>query len=207
MSIKKKEAEIKAKEILKEILKDKSCVSTFLKGLTAKQDSERYPNAIAAELLSENNPEMLYQNWDFFADLLKSKNAYHRSIAVIVISNLTIADEDNKFEEIFEDFFRLLDDNSVIVTRKLAINIDKIIKAKPKLMEQIKTKLLEIDGTNHSPSRKDLIKGDIIESLSVFYDKIENKKEILNFVRDQLSSSSPSTVKQAKNFLSKWVEK
>ena len=205
MPINKKEAEIRAEKIVKNVLKEKSYLSNIMQGVIAKDDSERYPNAIAVEILSEKDPEILYPQWDFFADLLKSNNAFHRSIAVSTISNLTLIDSDEKFETLFDEYFRLLDDKSVIVTRKLAIHVWKIFKAKPSLRIKIKNKLLSIDDTHHTASRKDLVKGDIIESLSEFFVDIEDKKEIIKFVRNQLSSSSPSTVKKATNFLSKWT--
>ena len=204
MPINKNEAEIQAEKILKKVLNDKIHVSNILQGIIAKDDSERYPNAIAIELLSERNPQILYPKWNFFADLLKSKNAFHRSTAVITISNLTLIDNDEKFEDIFDEYFRLLDDKSVIVTRKLTIYVGRVTKAKPLLRVKMKDILLSIDDTQHSTSRKDLIKGDIVESFSEFFEYIEDKDKIITFVKKQLSSSSPSTIKKAKEFLSKW---
>jgi hypothetical protein len=203
--INKKEAEIQAEKILKKVLEDKSHISNILQGLVDKDDSIRYPNAIAAELLSEKNPQLLYPEWDFFVEMMSSKNAFHRSIAIATISNLTVIDKDKKFEDLFDEYFRLLDDKSVIVTRKLAIYVGRIVKAKPSLIFRITKALLGIDDTQHTSSRKDLIKGDIIESLSEFFADIEDKEEIIKFVRNQLSSSSPSTVKKATKFLSKWI--
>ena len=204
MSIKKKEAEIQADEIVKKALKDKSNLTSILEGVIAKDDSIRYPNAIALEILSEKNPKIIYLEWDFFIELLKSNNAYHKSIAISAISNLTAVDNQNKFEDIFEEFFKLLNNKSVIVARKLAIHSGRIVKFKPTLGSRITTILLSINQTQHNPSRKDLIKGDIIESFSEYFEHIKDKKKIIEFVKSQLDSSSPSTVKKAKNFLTKW---
>ncbi|MFW9970699.1 MAG: hypothetical protein ACFFDF_10910 [Candidatus Odinarchaeota archaeon] len=204
MSTTKKDAKIQAEKIIRRILKDEKYLSELLKGIIAKEDSVRYPNALALENLSINNPKMIYPQWEVFTELLKSKNAYHRSIAISTISNLSIIDDQNKFEKIFEEFFKLIDDNSVIVIRKLAIYAGRIAKAKPLLRSKITNILLDIDNTQHISSHKDLIKGDIIESFSEYFKDMENKNEIIKFVKNQLKSSSPSTVKKAKNFLSKW---
>jgi DNA polymerase III epsilon subunit-like protein len=204
MSISKKDAEIQAKKIVNHVLKDNNFLSEILKGVISKNDSVRYPNAIALEILSEKNPEIVYPHWNTLVDLLKSKNAYHKSIGISVISNLTKIDKKKKFEEIFEDFFKLINDKSVVVARKLSIYSGKIAKAKPSLGSKITTILLSIDDTQHSVSRKDLIKGDIIVSLSEIFENIKDKAKIMEFVKNQLKSSSPSTVKKAKEFLSKW---
>jgi len=206
MTITKKDAEIKADDIVKSVLEDKTNLSNILTGVRAKDDSIRYPNAIALEILSEKHPEIIYPEWNFFVDLLKSENAYHKSIAISTISNLTAIDNQNKFDKIFEQYFKLIDDKSVIVTRKLAIYVGRIVRAKPSLNSRITKILLSIDDTQHSPSRKDLIKGDIIESFEEYFEEIKDKKKILEFVRSQIDSSSPSTVKKAKKFISKWGE-
>lgn len=204
MSITKKNAEIQAENIVRRILEEKNYLSKVLKGVMAKEDSVRYPNAIALEILSKENPNIIYPEWNFFVDLIKSKNVYHKSIAISTISNLTAVDEKNKFEEIFEEFFKLIDDKSVIVSRKLAICAGRIATAKLSLKSKITAVLLSINDTQHSPSRKDLIKGDIIESFSEYFKDIKDKKTIIEFVKKQLDSSSPSTMKKAKEFLSKW---
>ncbi len=204
MSIKKKDAEIQADKIVKRMIEKKENLSNLLTAIKAKDDSIRYPNAIALEILSEEYPEMIYPHWDFFAELLQSMNAYHKSIAISIISNLTTVDKQNKFEDIFEQFYKLLDDKSVIVSRKLAMYSGRIVKSKHSLRHKITTILLNINETQHNPSRKDLIKGDIIESFNEYFEDIKEKEKIIKFVRSQLGSSSPSTVKKAKKFLSKW---
>ncbi|MFX0002149.1 MAG: hypothetical protein ACFE9C_03675 [Candidatus Hodarchaeota archaeon] len=203
MSITKKDAEIQAEKILRRVLEEKNYLPYILEGITAKQESVRYPNAIALESLSEQNPEIIYPNWELFVNLLRSENAFHKSIAISIISNLTSVDEQNKFEDIFNLFFNLINDKSVLVTRKLAIYAGRIAIAKPLLRSKITTILLSIDDTHHTPSRKDLIKGDIIDSFSEYFKEIQNKDEIIEFVKNQLNSSSPSTVKKAKEFLKK----
>lgn len=206
MSITKKSAEIQAEKIIKRVLQDKKYISEVLNGIKAKEDSVRYPNAIALEILSEKNPRIIYPEWDLFVELLGSNNAYHKSIAISTISNLTAIDREQKFEEIFNQYFKLIDDKSVIVARKLCIYAGRIVKAKPELKTEITNVLLSINGTQHNPNRKDLIKGDIIESFGEFFEEIKDKKKILEFVMSQLSSSSPSTVKKAKEFLSRWMK-
>ena len=202
MPITKKDAEIQAQEIVKRINKDINLISEVLQAIICKDESIRYPNALALEELSKTNPSLVYPEWNLFVDLLKSKNAFHRSIAVKTISNLTAIDDHHKFEQIFENFFNLLDDAKVMVSRSLVLNSGIIIKFKPSLKLKIIDLLLGIDKTHHPSSRKDLIKGDIIEILGEYFEDISDKKRIVDFVKKSLNSSSPSTVKKAKKFLS-----
>ena len=68
----------------------------------------------------------------------------------------------------------------------------------------ITTKLLNIDRTHYDPDRKDLIKGYAIEAFSEYFEEAENKKGIIEFVKNQLKAKSPRTRKKAKEFLKKW---
>ena len=206
MPITKPEAEIQSEKIVQKVNEDKTLVSEVLRGIISKNESIRYPNAIALEKLSKSNPLLFYPEWNYFVDLLKSTNAFHRSIAVKTLSNLTATDDQNKFEQIFEDFFHLLDDSKVMVSRALVLNSGIIIKSKPSLISKIINLLLNIDETHHPSGRKDLIKGDIIEILGEYLEEISDKKRFIDFVKEQLKSSSPSTVKKAKVFLSKNIQ-
>ena len=206
MPITKIDAEIQAEKIVKLINNDNNLISEVLQGIISKDESIRYPNAIALEKLSNINPSLVYPEWNLFVDLLKSKNAFHRSIAIKTISNLTATDDQNKFEHIFKDFFGLLDDKSVMVSRALVLNTGIIVRSKPHLKSKITSLLLSIDDTHHPSSRKDLIKGDIIEILGEFFEEISDKQRIIDFVKKQLKSSSPSTIKKANKFLSEVVQ-
>jgi len=154
-------------------------------------------------LVSERHPEVLYPKWDFFADMLDSDNAYCKFIAVHLIANLTSADNENKFEKIFDKYYNLLND-SVIVAGHIAANSGEIAKAKPSLQIQITNKLLNIDKTKQK--HKDLIKAGAIESFSEYFEEADNKEKIIEFVKAQLNCESPKTRKISKQFLKKWDE-
>lgn len=206
MPITKNDAEIQAEKIVKRISNDNKLISEVFQGIISKDESIRYPNAIALEKLSKTNPLLIYPEWNYFVDLLKSKNAFHCSIAVKTISNLTVVDDQKKFEQIFGEFFNLLDDAKVMVSRSLVLNSGIIVQFKPALKSKITNLLLSIDDTHHPSGRKDLIKGDIIEVLGEYFEEISDKKKIIDFVKKQLKSSSPSTVKKAKKFLSENIQ-
>ena len=109
-----------------------------------------------------------------------------------------------KFNMIFNEFFDLIGNKSVIVARKLATYSGRIARANPLLRSKITEILLQIDGIQHNPNRIDLIKGDIIENFSECFKDIKEIKEVLDFAKAQLNNINPSTVKKAKDFLRKW---
>ncbi len=185
---------------------DNEALPELLEGVLSRQDTIRYNSFKVLMLLSEERPEVLYPDqWDFFVDLLGSANSYHRQIGMQIIAILTKVDSEKKFEELFEDYYGLLDDESVIPAAHLAAQSGKIARAKPQLAGRITEKLLSIDETHHQPHRKELVKASAIEAFDEYFEDAEDQDQIFEFVREQLDSESPKTRKAAKRFLKKWA--
>jgi len=190
---------------VKEIaIADAEILNEILQGLKSKNEFFRYNCHKVIFQISKTHSQLLYSKWDYFFDLLESPNAYHRMSAINIISHLTYADTGKIFDRVFDRYFQFLDDKSMIVARYLAISARIIAKNKPYLAEKIMEKLLEIENTHHEEERKDLIKHDIIQSISVLFEQMAEKEKIISFVEKQLDSSSAKTRKAAKTFLNKF---
>ncbi|MBN1862754.1 MAG: hypothetical protein JW790_03845 [Dehalococcoidales bacterium] len=184
-------------------LVDSHLRSEILKGMLAKNETYRYNCYKVLFNISSETPQVLYPEWDYFVELLSSPNSYHRMAAANIIANLVKADSEDRFEGIFDRYFGLLDDKSLVVAIYTAQNAGKIAAAKTGLRDKITARLLAIDSTHHAQDRKDLIKAGAIESFGEFFNASPDKERILAFVREQLACKSPKTRKLAKGFLSK----
>jgi len=184
-------------------LEDDTMPAGLLDGLSSREEPYRYNCFKVLMLISREHGELLYQMWDRLVEQLGSDNTYWRISALQLIANLTGVDTEHRFEKIFDRYFALLDDKSVIPAAQLAAASGRIVRAKPQLEARITAKLLSIDGTHHQPGRKDLIKGYAIEALDEYYEQVEDKSKVLDFVRRQLDGSSPKTRKLAREFLRK----
>jgi hypothetical protein len=190
-------------KVMQLALSDERALREILGGIVSKDDAYRYNCFKVLLQISENQPLVLYPEWNYFVELMGSSNSYHRSIALQIIANLTRVDDENRFDGIFDQYFDLLDDEKVVTARYLAQSAGRIVRAKPHLQARITERLLGIDGTHHAQVRKDLIKADIIQSFEEFFEDSRDKEEILTFVENQLGCSSPKTRKAAKAFLNK----
>lgn len=194
--------DINVESLAKQALQNKEILSELLEGISSKQDTIRHNSYKVILLISERHPEELYQDWDFFVERLDSDNTYSRYESVYILANLTKIDKERKFEKIFDKYFRLLGDKSVIVAASLASVAGKIATAKPELQTRITDNLLNIVKIKHK--HKDLIKAGAIESFSQYYSEAENKDRMIEFVKNQLNCESPKTRKLAREFLAKW---
>jgi len=191
------------KKIAKIAMLDKKVLDKILNVSLSKKDEIRFKNYNVLLFISENYPNILYQKWDFFSDILDSNNHYHRYIAINILANLSKIDIENKFEKIFEKYFENISSNRTMVAGQAAINSGKIAKHKPHLRLKITNILLTIDKI-HKGKQTELMKAYAIEAFSDFFEDFEDKKIILNFIKAQLNSESPKTKKKASEFLKKW---
>lgn len=182
---------------------DGDALQEMLKGIVSKQDVYRYNCFKVLFRISEQEPMILYPEWDYFVGLLDSSNSYHRSISLRIIANLTRVDTEKRFDDIFDPYFDLLDDEKVVTARYLAGSAGAIARHKSYLQASITKRLLAIDNTHHQEGRKDLMKGDIIQTFESFFEGSSDKEDILAFAKAQAKSSSPRTRKIAKAFLKK----
>jgi len=129
--------EFTPERLVNKVIKDPKILADLIENLLAKDDTIRYNSHKVLLIVSEVNPEVLYPNWAFFVDLLKSKNNFHKVIGIQILANLTKVDVQKKFEEIFDIYCDLLDAQSVMTAAHLASNLGKIAKAKPNLRNKI----------------------------------------------------------------------
>lgn len=179
-------------------------LSEALDGIISKKDEVRSISFKILNRVAEKEPDVLYPEWDYLADLLDSDNHYHRYISINLLANLAKVDVKNKFEKIFDKFFANIDGERTMVAGQAAWNSGKIAKVKPNLQTKITNRLLNIDKT-HQGKQIELIKAYVIEAFNEYFEEASEKNRILDFVKAQLESKSPKTRKVAKEFLKRKV--
>ena len=183
---------------------DEALVSELLDGLESKNETYRYNCFKVLLLVSEAHSRVLYSRWDRFLKLLGSGNTYHRLSALQIMANLAHVDTEDRFEAVFDLYFGLLDDPSVIPAAHVARAAGRIANAKPELEPRITERLLSIDQTHHDPERRHLIKGYALEAFAEYFETAEEKDRIVDFVKEQVDGGSPKTRKLARDLLKKW---
>ena len=177
-------------------------LEALVSGLSSKDLDTKQRSFQSLHLLTKTHPNRLYPRyWDHFAALLDSPSVDSKYIAIYLLAGLAAVDTEDWFEGIFNKYFSLLDDNTLIAPTHVALNAAAIFKAKADLREDIVKLLISIDKTHHTPGRKGLIAANALESLDKVYDDIEDKTAVLDFARFYVDTPSPKARKIAKDFL------
>lgn len=191
---------IDLEEIADDALSDEKLFKTLMDDIKSKDNTVRFNAFNALQIISENNPNYLYPQWDYLQNMLESKNNYHKYIAVYLLANLTAVDSENRFNKIFDEYFGLIKGNKTMIASHVILNSRKIANNKPELKSEIIEILLKTDEL-HEGRQKELIKSYAIETLRKISPDRDDKKKIEYFVKLQLNSPSPKTRSAAKCFI------
>jgi hypothetical protein len=158
-------------------------------------------------LLSAKFPELVYPYFNDLADLLASPNNIIKWGAIITLANLATADRENKFARIYEQYFFLLNDASMITAGNVAGNAWKIVLNNPGYEKDITERLLTVQNNVYlnkgrpSPECQNIMFGHVLDCFDKYYPATGEKEKILEFVASLRDNPRPAVAKRAEAFL------
>jgi hypothetical protein len=195
-------------ELLAKVRQKPDLIPEVLAGVSSSKPAIRYGCAKVLIDLSEEHPERLYPQMDFFRDLLDNKYRILTWNAIAIIANLTKIDKDNKFDAIFKKYYNLLNDEYMVTVANIAGHSGRIALAKPNLVQKITHELLKVENISMTPHLteecKKVIAEKTIESFDQFFDRIEDKQKVISFARRLAKSPRKTLRTKAETFLEKW---
>jgi hypothetical protein len=154
---------------------------------------------------SSRNPELFYCDWEKFEQLLDHKNSYHRTIGLVMISNLVEADKKHFFDKISDRYFMFINDEKITTARDCIVHTRKILKARPDYINKAVKLYLNMETVcQFKENQKALLLYDIFVTFEEIYEKTIYKSEINEMILANLKNSSPKTRKKAKELAVKY---
>lgn len=204
------EKSITKEQLIKKVKQNPDRLPEILDGISSSKPAIRYGCGKILMEVSKDQPEVLYPYMDFFITLLESKYRILTWNAIVIIANLTKVDSEKKFDENFEKYFGLIENDYMVTVANVVGNAWKIALAKPYLTTKIKDKLLTVEHLSITPHLSEECKRVIIEhairSFDLFFPQIEEKENVIFFVKKQLKSSRKTLRDASEEFLRKWSE-
>ena len=152
--------------------------------LVVKDDKLRYSSLLVLQSRSKDSDD-LYKYWDVFSSKLQSDNSYQRSIGLMMIAANVKWDTDNRFEDTFNEFCALLNDEKPITVRQCIQSFEYIVPYKPQLCPKIAETLMGIDILNAKETMRKLFLIDIIDILLLIRQQGKTD-EIEKYISDAL---------------------
>jgi len=196
--------ETKAEDLSNKVLRNPDLLPEIFDGISSANPRIKFKSAKILRIISEKNPKILYSKMDFFVNLLESENNILKWTAIDIIGNLSSVDSKNEFDEIFEKFYDLLSDESMITAGHVIDNSAKIARAKPHLKNKITKKLLKVEKIQYKTTEcRNILLGNVISSFGQYIDQVDNKEKIISLVKRQLKNPRRATRAKAEKFLIK----
>jgi hypothetical protein len=183
-----------------------NAVAALLSAISPENTNEKSRSAAFKKLLglAHKAPATLFPYWNGLVRLLSSTKAFSRYPAVHVIAALVPSDREQRFEQVFQRYFSLLDDEAISVAAHVALLAGGIARARPALQPRITKSLLAIGQTHFDAGRKDLVKSYALQAFDEYLEGVTRRKAILAFAVELSQSKSPRARKVAKEFVAKW---
>jgi hypothetical protein len=144
-----------------------SIVNEWLDQTSSIEDSVRLKALQNLLRVTEVKVDWVYEAWDALAARLDHENSYQRSIAIMLLCNLTKSDEKNCLEADIDRLLAHTRDEKFITSRQCIQNIWKAAAAHPALAPKI---IAHLERTFHECARgphPNLIRQDILQSLAL----------------------------------------
>lgn len=192
---------------LNNVIEDKTILDSLFDIAATETSSIKYACTKIIRMVSEKEPELIYPYFEMLAKWIHHKNSFIKWDGIITLSNISAVDDENKFKDIYQDYFALIQDPQMITASNVVGNAWKIVLAKPELENDITKRLLKVPNTvylhkgNPSPECNYIVCGQVLECFDHYFNSSENQSEMINFAKEQLNSKRKSVVKIAEKFL------
>ena len=154
---------------------------------------------------SQTQPELFYPYWDEIVGLLHHRNSYHRDFALEIIGNLTKVDQKDRFSEIEDTYFGIINDEKFMTGNCCVKNLLKVYRHKARLRGRIIETLLDIDNRcDYTEKQKAVLKADVLDIFDEVHEEVPEQDEINEFIRAEVNCISPKTRRKAKDLVRKY---
>ncbi|WP_010252370.1 hypothetical protein [Acetivibrio cellulolyticus] len=176
-------------------------LNQLIEWLSEKDDKVRYQAFLLLQSRSGSFDD-IYGYWDVFYKKLKSENSYQRSIGLMLIAENVRWDNENKFEEIIDDYALLFNDDKPITVRQCIQSLKKIIPYKKQLHLIIADKIIGIDISSIRATMQKLVLLDILEVLTMIR-KYQTNDKIESYIFKALSGGvlDKKAIKQVESMM------
>jgi len=181
------------KDLIEKINTDKSSGKFFLEK--------------SVRLLSEREPNLVYPYFNEIAELIQSPNNFIKWGAIITLSNLIAVDEENRFEPLCDEYFSLLNSDSMITAGNVASNAWKFAMQNPNWDSEITERLLKVKENTYlykgepSPECKNIMLGHVLGCFDKYYNISLFQDKMITFAQNEVSNPRKSVARKAQAFL------
>ncbi len=190
--------------IAQKVIRQPKLLPEVLAGLDAEKPAVKYGCASVLRFVSEKQPALLAPQLDRFIELLDCENTFLKWGAILIVGNLAGVDSKKRIERILDKFLQPIREPVMVTAACVIGSAARIALARPALADKIATEILKVDTAKYQTDEcRNVALGHAIKALDQFFDHINDKQTVIEFVRRQLNNSRNATRRKAAEFLKK----
>jgi hypothetical protein len=181
-----------------------------LKNLEDKNPKIKYGMQSKILKLAETNPQVLYQDFDYFEKLLNASNSIMIWTGLLVLGYLSKVDVDKKIDAILPKIIAKLNTGKMITAGNATKALTEICRNRPDLTDRIVKEIVQIDKYKYDTEECSHIAiGHALANLKLIYDSLseDSKKLAIKFAKRSLNNPRCATAKKASYLLKKVGQK
>jgi hypothetical protein len=176
-------------------------------GLDAPAARVKYGCLKDLRRLSEEEPQLVYPDFEKFVRLLDHPNSIFRWNAAHILANLARVDRSRKIGPLLGKFLQPVGGPQMIAAANVMQAAAVIAAAQPRLADTLAAGILAVGRAKYETEEcRNVAIGHAIQALDRFFASIPRQRAVVSFVRRQLDNPRPATRSKAEKFLKKWVD-
>ncbi len=197
-----------AEPIAQQIIEDKKLLPQLYDDVNGSNKRVKNAAAKTLQILSKQNPKLLYPRFAFFVQLIHGDDTILKWIALDVVGNFAAVDVKNQInKKNLQTLYDLLSDESMVTAGHAVAALGAIAVHKSRYRQEITDHLLRIEKIKRNPECRNILIGHTILALTEYFGQLPAKKPVLAMAQRALKNSRPATRNKAEKFLQKFSDK
>lgn len=197
----------KIKEIAEAAIEKPGMIAYLFEGLEEENTKIKTGCANIIIQISRKQPEILYPYFDDFVILLDNDDHFVKRSAIIAIALMAKVDQENNIEKVLARYCEEVKGPNIASAQYSIRGLGEIAKAKPTLSKEVTRQLLKIQEIKYQTAGcKDTAFGFMITAFDLFFEHVENKKEVIELIEKLTKNKRNATKGKAEKFFKKWSE-
>lgn len=173
-----------------------------LKDLSSNDPKVKYGCAKNLLSIAKDDPNKIYPFINFFDELMDNENNILKWTAIDIIGLLSKIDKEKKVDKQIYKLFSLLNAGKMITANHAIEALASIASSKPEYQTKITDELLKVEHYTYDTDEcLNIALGKTITAISSYFDKLKDKKAVIEFVKRQTKNKRNATKKKAEQFL------
>ncbi len=171
-----------------------------------KSQNSKIKYGFVKELLkiASEKPELLYEHFDYWTELMTSDNNILKWTAIDIIGYLSAVDKDNRIDRLMSELIKMLHGGVLITCNHAIFALGIIYQNKPNLKETIIKELMSISDDEFETNEcKNIAIGKVLEAIKPFVSDLKDNPSVISFIENATKSERNSTKKKAEQLLKK----